>query len=285
MCFGGGGGDDGSKEIRRDEARREYDMAAAAREINKLFGIYDPDVIKIGEDLPTKEEWLATVPQFKRRFIDKPELLDRRYGSFINNLYTAQDAGDVYGAKSFGYGYALPADINANQTAYENYLAREAAYDKNRSDIMKYFTQGLDEQLMDTTQKQTYDLARRGLLQGSEDLQAEAGRTRRYDDALFKLTNEADSSVNNLRGADEQTRLNLLGNIRAGMDRESAVAGATAGLTNNLNTAANAAYATQFTGLFDDLNNIYKNYNYNTGQSRGMVMPYGGGGYSPGTKV
>jgi hypothetical protein len=280
MC--GGGGDSGSKDLRKDEARREFDMAKATREINKLFGIVDPSYTET--QVPTYDEWYSGLQNPTSRLINNPGVAQNRYEDYINQLRSAGIDNGPYGTRSFGYGYTLAADPAAAQAAYENKLAREAAYDKNRTNIMNYFTHGLNEQLGDTTEQQTYDLARRGLLKGSEDMQAEAGRTRRYDDSLFRLRNEADSSVNKLRSSDETARLNLLGNIRAGMDQQSAVAGATAALNNNVNTASNAAYATQFSGLFDDLNNLYKQGNYNQGQSRGMVMPYGAS-YSPGSKV
>lgn len=336
MGWAGGGGSDGSAEIRADEARRERDMALASREINSLFGIYNPDNFSdTGEFLPyagKNPDALSYVDWSRQTYGDSNPWIRRNneperdeYGRLWNSgrseqvpRYSSQygqymadqgwsnqqsvgwqgtgqsndylgyglstDIEGPYGAKDFGSGYSIGSDPALAQTAYANYLAREAAYDKNRADIMSYFTHGLDEQLQESAQAQTYDLARRGLLKGSEDFQAEAGRTRRYDDALFKLTNQADSSVSGLRSADEQARLNLLGNIRAGMDRESAVAGATAALRNNIDTAANAAYATDFSNLFGDLNDIYKTYNYRTGQNRGTVMPYGGG-YSPGSKV
>ena len=147
---------------------------------------------------------------------------------------------------------------------------------------MNFFTQGLDEQLRDSSQEMTYDLARRGLLKGSEDFQAENRRTERYDDALIGLTNEADTATDKLRTSDEQSRLGLLSSIRAGMDRESAMAGATSALTNNMNNATNAAHAVQFGGVFDDLNQLYKSGVYTKGVQSGINNPYRSS-YSPGS--
>jgi hypothetical protein len=283
MC---GGGSDPSDKIRKDEQRRETGMEDSSRKINSIFGIFDPNNFDATgnytgtsgmyhgspENSSTYPEYGGTgwVPNERRQSSREPTYIkDPNYTGPGSASYISEDPG------SNPY-------LGLANDAYSNRQKIDKGYGDARNNIMNFFTHGLDEQLQDSAQEQTYDLARRGLLRGSEEFQAEAGRTERYDDKLLGLTNTADSSIDRLRTSDESSRLGLLQNIRAGMDRESAVAGATNSLTNNLDNATNAAHATQFSGLFNDLNQLYKAGLYTKGTQAGINNPYGGNTYAPG---
>lgn len=64
MC-GGGGGDGGAGEIRRQEAEREFKRAQATRQINQIFGLDDPSLYAqkdfgSGYSLPVGDHAAAT---------------------------------------------------------------------------------------------------------------------------------------------------------------------------------------------------------------------------------
>lgn len=176
----------------------------------------------------------------------------------INELFGVTD----------GYQYGDP---RLRQVAGQNALERKQLYNQTREDILNYFRNELDRQRQLAMDDLAVSLARRGVSGGSADLAGNAKLSEFYNKNLTDLTNRADLSVADLRAADEKARLNLINNIRSGMDQESAVAGATEALKTNIDRARESALSQQLGNMFDEFRKLYAADQYVTGVNQGKT--------------
>ncbi len=150
------------------------------------------------------------------------------------------------------------ADINPNQTQEERDLAmaigqlnalfgvglpgmrnavREPVYGQVRDDIYGLQSNRLNENREDTLRKLRFGLARTGLTGGSADVSAQGMEQRQFGRALMDASQSAQAAADEVRANDERTRLNLISQMRAGLDSGNATQNALAQMSSNVNEA------------------------------------------------
>lgn len=85
----------------------------------------------------------------------------------INEIFGVTDP-EVYAARDFGYGYALPT--GSADTAAANRTARDAQYTSTGDDIAAYLRTQLDDYYDDAQIEAKNRLARAGLSGGQQDI-------------------------------------------------------------------------------------------------------------------
>lgn len=282
MC--GGGGDNGAEQLRKDEAERERKMSAAIAEINKMFGVagepppepmvpsagyYGGNEVPVSQRRAELERLLTTAT----RPVDDGDYSGYRSRTRTETYYpyirVDEDAsmGSRYNASAESQAQrlrqelaSLPATPNYDAWDSEvaaNAEARKGLYDSSREDVLSYFRDALDQQHQRAGATVAVDMARKGMTYGSGAVDAGQRLQETYNTRLLDLTNRADASVTDMRSGDEQSRLDLIARIRAGMDQQSAVAGASASLRNNIDLAKSSAMAGSLEGLFADVEQLY----------------------------
>lgn len=187
--------------------------------------------------------------------------------SQINTIFgIVPEGGQAANTSAVDYTGDNNIDISEAQ---KNRTARDAEYTTTKDDIMSYFTSRLDDQQTDVRRGLKHDLARSGLTGGSAELDAKEKIRERSDDAVLNFTNEADAAATSLRSNDEDARLNLIAQVQAGMNNESAVAGALQSLRNNASEAKQTALSQPVGDLFSDIAGIYKKRQYDEGYQQG----------------
>lgn len=149
--------------------------------------------------------------------------------------------------------------VKAQQSAAE----RARLYDTTAQDIINYFREDLDRDLSEEQRQARFSLARSGLSGSGRDASMNARLLERYNRGLLQAGNVADASVTDMRGLDEQSRMNLINQILAGGDASSAISGATAAMQNNVERARSAAMTQSLGNIFGDMRELY-----NLGQQR-----------------
>lgn len=174
---------------------------------------------------------------------------------------------------------------SGSETGNANKAAREALYSDIRDNAFTAGKRGLDEAKDKATRNNNFALFAQGLNGGSEDIDQNALLGRTYDQGLLDLGAKADSAKTEFKTGDEQTRLNLLQSIDAGMDQSSAISSAINQQKNNLDQASATAQGTNLGDLFatsgalytksqaaqgkNDALNFWSNYNQLGGRSGG----------------
>lgn len=121
-----------------------------------------------------------------------------------------------------------------------NPSARTPIYNQVRDDVYGLQANRLNENREDTLRKLRFGLARTGLTGGSADISAQGMEQRQFGRALMDASQSAQSAADEVRANDERTRLNLISQMRAGLDAGNATQNALAQMTNNVNAAKGA---------------------------------------------
>jgi hypothetical protein len=95
----------------------------------------------------------------------------------------------------------------------------------------------LDENRQDTLRKLRFGLARGGLTGGSADVSAHGLEQREFGRALSDASTAAQGQADQVRANDEKTRLNLIAQMRAGLDSADAMQSALTQMADNANAA------------------------------------------------
>ena len=187
----------------------------------------------------------------------------------INAMFGKGQGAPIYGAKpqtSRGRGFSLdlPAQVIGYDTAARDKVAadREALYSKIGLDQKAKLTDDLNTDRTKTEREIRFGMARNGLSGGSADIDANSEVLDQYNKGLLKATQNADSTVNSARSADEKTRVNLINSIRSGLDQGSAVSVAQEGMANNAKAAADEANSASLAGFFDSLGSLQRARSY-----------------------
>lgn len=122
-----------------------------------------------------------------------------------------------------------------------------------------------------------FQLARQGLMGGSADIDQGRELLEQFQEGSLEARNAATASSNSARASDENTRVNLINNIRSGMAESDAVSAAYAGLNNNATAARDSAMATDIGNFFDDISILRNRQQYQDGMN-GVTGRYGRGG-------
>ena len=242
------GGDGGaSKRAASDEAEK----ASARASVNRLFGI--------GQDVP------ALVAPKLEDFLMNTALQEpgRGTGFLGNSIRGTGFLGQFgrnnsnnpaqYDTKAFNAA-KLKYDTNVKnyKTTSATKLAREAQYKDTADSIYQYNMKDLNQTAAREGRNLKFQLATQGLSGGSEDVNQNSRFQQLFDSGKLQARNKGDSAASQLAAADEQTRLGLINSINAGTDATSAIAGANAALTNNINTARSDGLGTTLGNVFSD---------------------------------
>src|SRR3990172_5198129 len=138
-----------------------------------------------------------------------------------------------------------------------NKQARDELYGTSRQDILDYFTKQLEEQKTREDRLAREQFAQRGWTGGAHETSFGGEFKKATDYALLNIGTRADSAVSDMRGADEQSRENLISQILSGMDEQSAITGATSALRQNVDTAKSSALQQSLGDIFGNVANLY----------------------------
>lgn len=127
---------------------------------------------------------------------------------------------------------------------------REAQYADFANATRDYYTQDLGRQKQDADLQAKFALARTGLTGGSRaiDLGRELGEG--YTKGLLDVERMAQGAEADLRGADQQSKMNLLAQVQGGMDATTAANNAATALRNNLLSGRASSRADSLGNLF-----------------------------------
>lgn len=242
---GGGGGDGGAAQrAAQEEARKQ----AAREAVNKLFGYGQARAAErrpIYGQAPAAGQ--AASAGFQARLTDD-EPVRRRFGSSGEDRdIEAADSAAAPVQAIIGYEDIPGEDPAAGRAAREAQIAAigQSNLDLNRS--------ALDEQKAEAARKLKFALARQGQRGGSADVDESSNLQKTYQDQLRRAVAGADEIGANLRTADEEARLRLLGQVEAGADQGSLLSGAADTLRSNVDRASAAARSNIVSGAFDDI--------------------------------
>ena len=230
------GGDGGAASR---AAADEAEKASARAAVNRLFGI--------GQDAP------ATVAPKLEDFLMKTAEPGRGIGFLAglgrnNSNNPAQYDTNAFDAAKLKY----DTNVKNYKTNSATKLAREAQYKDTADSIYQYNLKDLNQTASREGRNLKFQLATQGLSGGSEDINQNSRFQQLFDNGKLQARNKGDSAASQLAAADEQTRLGLINSINAGTDATSAISGANAALTNNINTARSDALGTTLGNVFSD---------------------------------
>ena len=117
-----------------------------------------------------------------------------------------------------------------------------------------------------------------GIIGSSQANDLDSDFQRRYDRGLLDVANRADSAATQFRTSDEQSRLNLIAKVVAGLDQGSAAQNAMSTLQTNANAAKEAYQSQRMANVFGDMLGGYNQYQYNQGMQaakQGSTNQYG----------
>jgi len=174
---------------------------------------------------------------------------------------------------------AIPGEAaSADNEAAANLRAREDRYGKLASDVTAYHTRDLREQQERAARMQRFSLADRGLLGGSQQVDEDAELRRASERGLRDIEALATNSVNQARQDDEESRLDLMNRVNAGIDEGDAISGALSRLTSSTARALDFARGQQFGQFFAGLGNVAQQgaAGYGQGQGERMARDYFG---------
>jgi hypothetical protein len=156
------------------------------------------------------------------------------------------------------------ADAAANKTA------RDALYDKVRSDAFGAGKTSLDDNKTTAARQNKFALFAQGLNGGSQDVDESALLDRTYNHGLLDLGARADAARSGLQSADEASRLGLLTSVDNGMSTSDALTSALSQMKTGADQAEAAAKGTSLGDLFANAGLLYSKSNAARGAQAGM---------------
>jgi len=245
---GGGGGDDGYAQ---KQQQTENKKAAARNALNAAFGIA-PTVAPSSADFQ--------VPNQRKSWNFNP-----LQGFVPDSLTKYNPAGEWTGGGTdpgmstdpTSYGGAMGGYQRDLAEAAKNKTARDTLYSTVRDNAFTAGKRGFDERKTNAARDNKFALFAQGLQGGSVDVDQNALIDRTYKQGLLDLGGKADAARTDLRNSDEQSRLQLLQSIDAGMDQSSALSSALGQLQVNSEKAYSNAQGTNIGDLFGDAGLLY----------------------------
>jgi hypothetical protein len=256
-----GGGDGGAAEQARIKA--EQDKAIAR--LNGLFGVADPSSVVSKKQFTTQ------------RLI--PQSLDNNQDGNKQNAFGSAGYEDVFDQQGYDAALKKVGDENAIIKA-----SRDAMYSKVGEDVFNAKKPMLDKSRDNAARQLKFNLFRTGNIGGSNQIDQNYELNDNYNRGLTDLANMRQSTVNNARAADENSRLDLIGRIRAGMNQADALNSASVAQQNNLAKVQDSALAQTVGDYFGgmrylqnqdqyqkDLSGTLKRFNVNPSAYNGTV--------------
>lgn len=163
----------------------------------------------------------------------------------------------------------IAASTGAINRIYDD-PARQAQYDKLAQDTTAFYTQDLDRQKADNDRKLKFALARSGQVGGSVQVDQSRKLGEDYLRGVVEASRRGQAAGANLRGADEQSRLNLLGMAQTGLDATTASQRAASTLQGNLQAGMADSTANGLGDMFGSVSDIYRKSEENAGYLRSL---------------
>lgn len=258
-----------SRNTQEDRARKK----SATDSINSLFGVRtERGEMPVGIDAQTPEG------QNKSDRIEK-EIIASGNSPFIGRQYTRSRDKKI-AAKNASAQEAINIRNNEiaewkrvgelNDSADRNRSLRENAYEKNRTDVFDFNKSKLDDDFSKSDRELRFELARSGLFGGSVDTDDRAKQNLAYDKGAIQARSLSDDAASKYRGADEQSRLEVINQIQSGVDSGSAIASAQRGLEIAADKAAASATGNAIGNVFSDAGLLYQDRQRQLGQEQGQ---------------
>lgn len=251
------GASDGGAGAR--EAANEARKAAAMKQISEIFGESSPtanviDKNKYYKSSPTASANNPLVPGINSTGVTGIPGVTGMSG--INGITNQVQPATRRVFDQAGYDSAVKAESDRVAALGDRAAVRDKSYQDIADNVFSFQKDNVDRQHADEARNLKFELARRGQLGGSNDIDQNKLLGTLYDRTLLNAKNEADSSATSARTADQSTKLSLINSINAGMDGASAVSSANASLANNLNDAKQSGLGQTVSNLMDDANLI-----------------------------
>jgi hypothetical protein len=141
--------------------------------------------------------------------------------------------------------------------------------------MREFYTADANKQKGVADRNLRFSMARSGLTGGSAAIDANRQLGEEYTDGLLDAENRSQGAYENLRGQDEQSRLNLLSMVRSGMDTTTAASRAGAAMAGNAKLAQTDAMADGLGDIFGSSAAIYKQQQEAAERRRGVKDAYG----------
>lgn len=144
---------------------------------------------------------------------------------------------------------------------------RAALYDTTKNDTRQFYTNQLEEDKAAAQRSLEFQKARQGIIGSSQANDLDTEFQKRYDRGLLDVANRADNAATQFRTSDEQSRLNLISKVVAGLDQGTAAQNALSTLQTNQNAAKEAYQSERMANVFSDLLGTYNGAQYQNGMS------------------
>jgi hypothetical protein len=262
--MGGGGGDEGYEQRQREtEAKKQR----ARDQLNVLFGAGPVTSGSGGADGSAPAVAMPTREAFTRPGQKRFEGIDE---TGVNGRLI--DEGDTFFDQA-GFDAALAKANDATalgQTAQTNRNSRDTLYQTVRDNAFTAGKRRLDEDQTDAARRLKFELFATGQAGGSGDIDQNAKLQRTYSQGLMDLGAKADAAKAQFRGDDENTRLQLLQSIDAGMDEGSALSSAAQRMQVAADRAAADANGVALGNVFDSAGLMYEQSQASKGRQAGQ---------------
>ena len=158
--------------------------------------------------------------------------------------------------------------FNQANFAYQRGAAlrsRNQLYDTVSNDAFNFHRQRLDDDRDQAERSLRFQLARQGQFGGSLDVDQNSELSKGYNNGLVDARNMADAARNDASARDDQTRIDLINRINAGMDAGSAIASANSQMQSNINQARDNALSQSLGDAFGNVALLKKQWDYQQG--------------------
>ena len=145
--------------------------------------------------------------------------------------------------------------------------ARNQLYDTVSNDTYNFHKQRLDDSRDLAERSLRFQLARQGQFGGSLDIDQNSELSKGYNNGLVDTKNLADAARNEAMARDEQTRIDLINRINAGMDEASAISSANSQMQSNIAQARDNALSQSLGDAFGNVALLKNRWDYQQGMS------------------
>ena len=160
---------------------------------------------------------------------------------------------------------------NTALTAYQRGAAaraRNQLYDTVSNDTYNFHKQQLDDSRDLAERLLRFQLARQGQFGGSLDIDQNSELSKGYNNGLVDTKNLADAARNEAIARDDQTRIDLINRINAGMDEASAISSANSQMQSNIAQARDNALSQSLGDAFGNIALLKKQWDYQQGMNQ-----------------
>lgn len=162
---------------------------------------------------------------------------------------------------------------------------RTAMYDATRDDTRAFYTGQLDEDRAAAQREMNFQKARQGITGSSQSNDMDTEFQKRNDRGLLDIANRADTAATGFKTSDEQSRLNLISKVVAGLDQGTAAQNAMSALTTNAAAAKEQNQSDRMGNVFSGLLGGYSAYQYGNGLTAAKQAASSNGNYFTNTSA